>query len=147
MKIEPIITKTKFRLMLIFSLLFAIFSATFDAYDETSISINETLSIDPQNWELAITCVLSISFLIIFSGLLLFKEWARKLYIYTFFPILLIYLLPSYYWTLMSGLSTIFYELGNILSTLVWGILVVPSLYQPLFKKDAEFTEVKDDKK
>ena len=84
MKIEPIITKTKFRLMLIFSLLFAIFSATFDAYDETFISINETLSIDPQNWELAITCLLSIIFLIIFIGLLLFKEW-RGNYIFILF--------------------------------------------------------------
>lgn len=121
--------------MLICSLVFSIISCIFDAYDETSIWINEALSINPQNWELVITCILLIGLFAGLIGLLAFKEWARKLYIYSFFPLLLIYLLPSFSWTFMSGFGAIFYELGGILTTLLWGILVVPSLYQPLFQK------------
>lgn len=138
MKTDPVMTKTKFRLILISSLLCIFISAIFDAYDATSIEISELLSRDVQHWELVISGLLSIVFFVVLIGLLLFKEWARKIYIYSFFPLLLIYLLPSYSWTFMSGFGAIFYELGNILSTLIWGVLVVPSLYQPLFKKNTE---------
>lgn len=138
MKTTPIITKTKFRGMLLASLLCVFISTIFDAYDETSILINEALSKDPQNWELAITFILSIGLFVVAIGLLLFKEWARKLYVYSFFPLLLIYLLPTYSWTYISGLGAIFYEISCILSTLILGILIVPSLYQPLFKKNIE---------
>lgn len=135
MKTDPIITKIKFRLMLISSLVFGIIGSIFDVYDERSIWINEALSIDPQNWELVITCILLIGLFAGLIGLFTFKEWARKLYVYSFFPLLLIYLLPSFSWTFMSGFGAIFYELGGILTTLLWGILIVPSLYQHLFQK------------
>jgi len=135
MKTDPNITKTKFRLLLISSLVFGIIGSIFDAYDETSIWINEVLSINPQNWELVITCILLIGLFAGLIGLFAFKEWARKLYVYSFFPLLLIYLLPSFSWTFMSGFGAIFYELGGILTTMLWGILIVPSLYQPLFQK------------
>jgi hypothetical protein len=102
MKTDPIITKTKFRLMLISSLFCIFISTIFDAYDETSILINEALSKDPQNWELAITFILSIGLFVVAIGLLLLKEWARKLYVYSFFPLLLIYLLPSFSWIFIS---------------------------------------------
>lgn len=138
MKTDPIITKTKFRGMLLTSLLCVFISTIFDTYDETSILINEALSTDPQNWELAITFILSIGLFVVAIGLLLLKEWARKLYVYSFFPLLLIYLLPSFSWTYISGLGAIFYEISCILSTLILGILIVPSLYQPLFKKNIE---------
>ena len=138
MKADPIITKTKFRGMLLASLLCVFISTIFDAYDETSILINEALSKDPQNWELAITYILSIGLFIVAIGLLLLKEWARKLYVYSFFPLLLIYLLPSFSWIFFSGLGAIFYEISCILSTLILGILIVPSLYQPLFQKNIE---------
>lgn len=138
MKTAPIITKTKFRGMLISSLICVFICTIFDAYDETTISINEALSTDPQNWELAITSILFIGMVAVLIGLFAFKEWARKLYVYSFFPILLIYLLPSYSWIYISGLGAIFYEISSILSTLVFGILVLPSLYQPLFSKNTE---------
>lgn len=138
MKIDPVINKTQFRLIFIFSLLSIFIGAIFDAYDETSIAINELLATEPQKWELVISSILTVGFVIVFIGLLLFKQWARKLYVYSFFPLLLIYLLPSYSSTFISGFGAIFYELGNILSTLIWGILVLPSLYQPLFSKNNE---------
>jgi hypothetical protein len=136
MKTDPIITKAKFRLMLISSLLFAILSSVLDAYNDTSIAINEALAIDPQIWELVIISILAPAFFILFIGLFLFKEWARKLYVYSFFPILLTPLLPSLSWTFVSGLSAIFVDLSGILSTLILGILIVPSLYKPLFQKN-----------
>lgn len=138
MKIDPVISRTQFRFMLIFSLLCIFTGAIFDAYDETSIAINQLLFTDPQNWELILSGLLAIGLFVIVIGLLLFKEWARKLYVYSFFLGLLIYLLPSYSWTFISDFGAIFYELGNILSTLIWGILVLPSLYQPLFSKNNE---------
>lgn len=138
MKTDPVVTKTKFRFILIFSMLCIFISAIFDAYDETSIMVNELLATEPQNWEVIISGLLAIGLLIVLIGLLLFKDWARKVYVYSFFPLLLFYLLPSYSWTFISGFGAIFYELGNILSTLIWGILVLPSLYQPLFSKNNE---------
>lgn len=138
MKTDPVISKTRFRIILIFSLLSFLISSIFDAYNETSIAISELVSRDPQNWELVISGILMLGLVIIFIGLLLFKQWARKLYVYSFFPLLLIYLLPSYASTFISGFGAIFYELGNILSTLIWGVLVIPSLYQPLFSKNNE---------
>lgn len=138
MKTDPIITETKFRGMLLASLLCVFISTIFDAYDETSILINEALSKDPQNWELAITSILFIGMVAVLIGLFAFKEWARKLYVYSFFPLLLIYLLPSFSWTYISGLGAIFYEISCILSTLILGILIIPSLYQPLFQKNIE---------
>ncbi|MCH7293410.1 MULTISPECIES: hypothetical protein [Acinetobacter] len=138
MKTDPVISKTQFRLIFIFSLICIFISSIFDAYNETSIAISDLVSKDPQNWELVISGILMLGFVIVFIGLLLFKQWARKLYVYSFFPLLLIYLLPSYSSTFISGFGAIFYELGNILSTLIWGILMVPSLYQPLFSKNNE---------
>ncbi|WP_151869805.1 MULTISPECIES: hypothetical protein [Acinetobacter] len=138
MKTDPVISKIQFRFMLIFSLICIFISSIFDAYNETTIAINKLLVTEPQNWELLITGSLAIVFVVILVGLFLFKQWARKLYVYSFFPLLLIYLLPSYSSTFISGFGAIFYELGNILSTLIWGVLVVPSLYQPLFSKNNE---------
>jgi hypothetical protein len=135
MKTDPIITKTKFRLMLTFALLFGVISSVLDAYNDTSIAMNEALAIEPQIWELVIISIFVVGYFAVIIGLFLFKEWARKLYVYSFVPILLIYLLPSFSWTFMSNLGAIFYELSSIFGTLIWGILVMPSLYQPLFQE------------
>lgn len=135
MKTDPIITKTKFRLMIVFFWITAFIYGFFESYNETSLVIEEILHQEPQLWEWVILGSASIVFIIVEIGLLMLKEWARKIYIYGYFPILLIYLLPSFSWSFMQGIGAIFYELGSILATLLWGILVVPSLYQPLFQK------------
>lgn len=85
MKTDPMITKTKFRLMIVLSLIFAVIGAIFDAYDETSILINDVLYQEPPIWEIMIAAILLMPSLIGWIGLLFLKEWARKLYVYSFF--------------------------------------------------------------
>lgn len=138
MKADLVITKTKFRLMILFVWITAFFCGIFEAYNETSLAIEEVLFQEPQLWEWTIIGSVVILFIIAEVGLLMLKEWARKLYVYGFFPVLLIYFLPSFSWSFMQGIGAIFYDLSNIISTLIWGILVVPSLYQPLFQKNVK---------
>lgn len=109
MKNDPILSKAKFRLLLIASLLCIGLGTILDAYDQRSIAV------------------------IMLAGLFFFKPWARTLYLYSYFPLLLLYLLPGFSWTFISGLGAIFYEMGNIFATLIWGTLLLPSLYQSLF--------------
>ncbi|OEC91968.1 hypothetical protein [Acinetobacter sp. YK3] len=135
---DPVLTKSKFRLLLIASLLCIFISAILDVYDERSIAVSEFLTTEPQNWEILLTGLASIIAVIMLAGLFFFKAWARTLYLYSYFPLLLLYLLPSFSWTFISGLGAIFYEMGNIFATLIWGILLLPSLYQPLFSTNSE---------
>jgi len=135
---DPVLTKSKFRLLLIASLLCIFISAILDVYDERSIAVSEFLITEPQNWEILLTGLASIIAVIMLAGLFFFKAWARTLYLYSYFPLLLLYLLPSFSWTFISGLGAIFYEMGNIFATLIWGILLLPSLYQPLFSTNSE---------
>ncbi|ENX19602.1 hypothetical protein F892_03775 [Acinetobacter vivianii] len=138
MKKDPVLTKSKFRLLLIASLLCIFISAILDVYNERSIAVSELLATEPQNWEILLTGLASIIAVIMLAGLFFFKAWARTLYLYSYFPLLLLYLLPSFSWTFISGLGAIFYEMGNIFATLIWGILLLPSLYQPLFSTNSE---------
>lgn len=135
MKTDPVITKNKFRLGIIFSLIFSILSIIIDLNNEIYWQIDELVYQESPNWEWITAVILGTGLLVVLIGLLMFKYWARNIYVYMFFPCLLIYLLPSLSWTFYSGFAGIFYELSIILSTLIWGILIVPSLYQPLFEK------------
>lgn len=138
MKKDPVLTKSKFRLLLIASLLFICVGAILDVYDQRSIAVSELLVTEPESWELVISGITAIIAAIILIGLFFFKAWARTLYLYSYFPLLLLYLLPGFSWTFISGLGAIFYEMGNIFATLMWGILLLPSLYQPLFSTNSE---------
>jgi len=135
---DPVLNKSKFRLLLIASLLCICVGAILDVYDERSIAVSELLATEPQNWEILLTGLASIIAVIMLAGLFFFKAWARTLYLYSYFPLLLLYLLPSFSWTFISGLGAIFYEMGNIFATLIWGILLLSSLYQPLFSTNSE---------
>ena len=134
MKADPVITKAKFRFMLIFFWVFAILSIVIDAFNETYWMIDELLYKEPEVWEATLAVILFVGVIIIYVGLFLFKEWARKLYVYVYFPAFLLYLMPGMGWTYMSNYASMFYDLSLVLSALTLGILLVPSLYQPLFK-------------
>lgn len=133
MKKDPILSKSKFRLLLSASLLCIGLGTILDAYDQRSIAVAELLATEPQNWEILLSGLAAIIAVIMLAGLFFFKPWARTLYLYSYFPFLLLYLLPAFSWTFISGLGAIFYEMGNIFATLIWGILLLPSLYQSLF--------------
>ncbi|ENU93391.1 hypothetical protein F971_01444 [Acinetobacter vivianii] len=105
MKKDPVLTKSKFRLLLIASLLCIFISAILDVYDERSIAVSEFLTTEPQNWEILLTGLASIIAVIMLAGLFFFKAWARTLYLYSYFPLLLLYLLPSIYYPVFPGHS------------------------------------------
>lgn len=137
MSTDPVITKIKFRMMLVLSLVFIIISTFIDANNETAVWINSILAQKFQAalWENIFVIAFLMLFIITFIGVFLLKEWARKIYIYTFFPSLFVYLVPSLSWVYMSGVAAIFSDLSLVFSSLIWGILVIPSLYQSLFAK------------
>lgn len=138
MKNDPVLSKTRFRLLLSASLICVCLGSILDAYDERSIAVAELLATEPQIWEMLVFGLAAIIALIMLAGLFLFKPWARTLYLYSYFAFLLLYLLPTFSWTFMSGLGAILYETGNTFATLIWGILLLPSLYQPLFPTNNE---------
>ena len=87
-----------------------------------------------QTWKSVIVGVVGILFTAILIGLLLLNSWAKVLYVYGYFPLLLIYLMPSSAWS-FTGITSIFSETVTTLGALIWGILIMPSLHQPLFSK------------
>lgn len=97
--------------------------------------LDKTLYRAPQNWEAVIVILLFIALMAITIGLFRKKEWARKAYIYTFFPTFLIYFMPYMHWIYMSSYAAIFNDLAFVCSGILLMILVTPSLYQPLFQK------------
>ncbi|WP_228199594.1 hypothetical protein [Acinetobacter sp. WCHAc010052] len=98
-------------------------------------ALDKTLYRDPQNWEAVIVIPLFIALIAISIGLFRKKEWARKAYIYTFFPTFLIYFMPYMHWIYMSSYAAIFNDLAFVCSGILLMILVTPSLYQPLFQE------------
>lgn len=97
--------------------------------------LDKTLYRDPQNWELAIISIVGVVLLIITIGLCLRQEWARKAYIYTFFPTFLIYFLPYMHWFYMSSYAAIFNDIAYVCAGILLIILASPALYQSIFTK------------
>ena len=79
--------------------------------------------------------IAGIIILTITIGLLLKKEWARKAYLYTFFPTFLLYFMPYMHWIYMSSFAAIFNDLAFVSAGILLMILVTPSLYQPIFQE------------
>ena len=97
--------------------------------------LDKTLFLEPQSWELTVMGIAGFVLLIITLGLLLKKEWARKAYLYTFFPTFLIYFMPYMHWIYMSSFAAIFNDLAFVSAGILLMILVTPSLYQPIFQE------------
>ena len=107
---------------------------TFSNQPELSL-LDKTLNPSPQDWEITIVLVFGLGLLMVTIGLFLRKEWARKAYIYLFFPTFLIYFLPYMHWIYSSSYAAIFNDLSFVCSGILLTILTIPSLYQPLFEK------------
>ena len=97
--------------------------------------LDQTLYRDPQSWELAIISLVGVVIFIITVGLCLRQEWARKAYIYTFFPTFLIYFLPYMHWFYMSSYAAIFNDIAYVCAGVLFIILASPALYQSIFTK------------
>lgn len=102
---------------------------------EEKIFLDEAFFIEPKMWEIGVCIVALIVFIVILVGLLLRQEWGRKLFIYSYIPSFVLYFLPSGYWVYMSSIASLFYDVANMLLGMLLLILLIPSLYQPIFDK------------
>ncbi|MDV2470540.1 hypothetical protein QR674_16310 [Acinetobacter chinensis] len=137
MKNSSAVSPTVYYSLIIAPFLFPLIATIIDMFSSAPELelLDKTLYRDPQNWEAVIVILLFIALMAITIGLFRKKEWARKAYIYTFFPTFLIYFMPYMHWIYMSSYAAIFNDLAFVCSGILLMILVTPSLYQPLFQK------------
>jgi len=138
MKNSPAVSNTVYYSLIIAQFILPIIAAVIDIYStESELELlDKTLYQDPQAWELGVMSIAGLIILIITFGLCLKKEWARKAYLYTFFPIFLIYFMPFMHWIYMTSYAAIFNDLAFVCSGILLMILVTPSLYRPIFEHD-----------
>ena len=68
-------------------------------------------------------------------GLLLRKDWARKLYLLNFVFIVISFFLPNASWAYSSPIASLFANLGTMISGCLILIFIIPELYKPIFNK------------
>lgn len=137
MKNTPAVSPTVYYSLIIAQFILPIIAACIDMFNvEPELELlDKTLYLEPQSWELTVMGIAGIIILTITIGLLLKKEWARKAYLYTFFPTFLLYFVPYMHWIYMSSFATIFNDLAFVSAGILLIILVTPSLYQPIFQE------------
>ena len=138
MKNSPAVSPTVYYSLIIAQFILPVIAACIDMLNvEPELELlDKTLYLEPQSWELSVMGIAGIVLLIITIGLLLKKEWARKAYLYTFFPTFLLYFMPYMHWIYMTSYAAIFNDLAFVCSGILLMILVTPSLYQPIFEHD-----------
>ena len=138
MKNHSAVSPTVYYSLILAQFILPVIAAVIDIYStEPELELlDKTLYLEPQAWELGVMAIAGLILLIITTGLFLKKEWARKAYLYTFFPTFLIYFMPYMHWIYMTSYAAIFNDLAFVCSGILLMILVTPSLYQPIFKHD-----------
>ncbi|BCX76052.1 hypothetical protein TOL5_42520 [Acinetobacter sp. Tol 5] len=138
MKNSPAVSPAVYYSLILAQFFLPVIAAIIDIYctEPELILLDKTLYQDPQTWELAVMSVAGLIILIITFGLCLKKEWARKAYLYSFFPTFLLYFMPYMHWIYMTSYAAIFNDLAFVCSGILLMILVTPSLYQPIFEHD-----------
>ncbi len=133
----PAVSPTVYYSLIIAQFILPVIAACIDMFNvEPELELlDKTLYLEPQSWELTLMAIAGIIILTITIGLLLKKEWARKAYLYTFFPTFLLYFMPSMHWIYMTSYAAIFNDLAFVCSGVLLMILVTPSLYQPIFQE------------
>ncbi len=123
-------SKNQFRVLILASLLLSITGGVYDYMWPDTISeqiIEYAHEIEPEirGMQLAVLAVVGVAALILtvvsLIGLLLFKSWARPMYIAGF--VLLILLYPFMGVSVYSGVGLIFYDLSMIASGVVLAML------------------------
>ncbi len=137
MKNTPAVSPTVYYSLIIAQFILPIIASCIDIFNvEPELELlDKTLYLEPQSWELTVMGIAGIIILTITIGLLLKKEWARKAYLYTFFPTFLLYFMPYMHWIYMSSFAAIFNDLAFVSAGILLMILVTPSLYQPIFQE------------
>lgn len=133
---SPAISLPVFYSLIIAQFILPLISALVDIFSpqpELTL-LDKTLYTEPQALEIFIICGAFIIILVITIGLFFRKNWARKAYLYTFFPTFLLYFLPYMHWIYMSSFAAIFSDLAFVCSGILLTILAIPALYEPLFE-------------
>lgn len=136
MKTSPAISLPIFYSLIAAQFILPIIAALIDIFSpqpELAL-LDKVLYIEPQNLEIFIVTAAIILGLIISIGLFFRKHWARKAYLYTFFPAFLLYFLPYMHWIYMNSFAAIFNDLAFVCSGILLTILAIPTLYEPLFE-------------
>jgi len=138
MKNSPAVSPSVYYSLILAQFILPIIAAIIDVYStEPELKLlDKTLYQDPQTWEFAVMAIVGLILVVITIGLLLKKDWARKAYLYTFFPAFLLYFMPYMHWIYMTSYAAIFNDLAFVCSGILLMILVTPSLYQPIFEYD-----------
>lgn len=68
-------------------------------------------------------------------GLIMRKDWARKLYILNFFIVQIIFF-PIVGWSYASPIASLFNTLGTMVAGALVLIFIIPDLYKPIFNQD-----------
>ena len=133
----PAVSPTVYYSLIIAQFILPVIAACIDMFNvEPELELlDKTLYLEPQSWELTVMGIAGIIILTITIGLLLKKEWARKAYLYTFFPTFLLYFMPYMHWIYMTSYAAIFNDLAFVCSGVLLAVLTIPGLYQPLFTK------------
>lgn len=104
-------------------------------YGEELLYLDQIFWIEPKQWEWMIYIIAIAVLLTALIGVLLRVEWGRKLFLYSYLLSYLLYFLPSMQWVYMSKLASLFYDAANIFLGMLLLVLLMPSLYQPIFAK------------
>jgi len=128
-------SKNKFRIIIISSLILAVLSAGFDFLfpNEIIASVNEFIvEIEPDYSDLEFYTIMGVGSLVVIAvifslvGILMFKSWARHLYIASYILVLPIYFTGGLY--VSSGFSQAMYDLSMILS----GVIIALMYFSPV---------------
>ena len=138
MKNATTITPTVYYGLILAQFILPIIATLIDIYssDPELTLLDKTLYLEPQSWEIGILSGFGLLLIVITIGLLLRKEWARKAFLYTFFPTFLVYFMPYMHWIYMSSYAAIFNDLAFVCSGILLMVLATPALYQPIFKDE-----------
>ncbi|WP_010116117.1 hypothetical protein [Acinetobacter sp. P8-3-8] len=138
MKNQPIVSLNVYYTLIIAQLVLPVLATAIDMFstDPELRLLDRTLYIEPQAWEGIFIAIVAMTVLVITFGLFFRKDWARKAYLYTFFPAFLVYFMPYLHWFYMSSFAAIFNDLAFVCSGVLLMIFVTPALYEPIFEKD-----------
>lgn len=109
-------------------------SVFIDIYNNSAelATLDELLYTEVPSWVMPLLIVVVVVALVNTIGLILKKDWARKLYILSIIILPCGYLINLEQWIYMSQLALMFNDFSYIALGMLFMILLVPHLYEPI---------------
>lgn len=98
--------------------------------------LDKLLYIEISPWMMSLGILVLVVLMIDMVGLILKKEWARKLYIFTMILSPFGYIIDVHELIYMSNLALMFNDLCYVAQGVLLVILLSPDLYTPIFNKN-----------